>query len=247
MNRSSRPRKSASSLSASTNHQLNMYVLAASAAGVGMLALSQQAEAKIVYTQIHRVIGSDEHYDLDLNHDGVVDFDLINSYSYSSHVFVEPRGSRSNAVAGIPYYYYAYALRAGAEIGPALPLKGSLMAGYDSKGVSDWFGYWVNVKNRYLGLKFKIKGKFHFGWARLSVKLVRYQGLTATLTGYAYETVPNKAIKAGQTEGPDDGSIDGPDADLSTPTPKPATLGLLAVGSPALSIWRREESVGVAR
>ena len=27
--------------------------------------------------------------------------------------------------------------------------------------------------------------------------------ITATLTGYAYETVPNKAIIAGKTKGPD--------------------------------------------
>jgi hypothetical protein len=69
-----------------------------------------------------------------------------------------------------------------------------------------WLGPWFNggkgVKNRYLGLKFKIKGKFHFGWARLTVKTTK-NDFTATLTGYAYETIPGKAIIAGQTQGPD--------------------------------------------
>jgi hypothetical protein len=32
------------------HHQLNMYALAASVAGVGVLALAQPAEAKILYT-----------------------------------------------------------------------------------------------------------------------------------------------------------------------------------------------------
>jgi len=33
-------------------------------------------------------------------------------------------------------------------------------------------GNWANVHNRYLGVEFKIKGKIHYGWARLSVQLV---------------------------------------------------------------------------
>jgi len=28
-----------------------------------------------------------------------------------------------------------------------------------------YYGHWTNVKDRYLGLKFKINGKFHYGWA----------------------------------------------------------------------------------
>ena len=35
-----------------------------------------------------------------------------------------------------------------------------------------------------------------------------------------------------------------PEAVFSAPTPEPATLGLLAMGAPGLSIWRREDAVG---
>jgi hypothetical protein len=62
----------------------------------------------------------------------------------------------------------------------------------------------------------------------------------ATLTGYAYETIAGKAIKAGQTKSPDDTSIEASNASLNAPTPQAATLGMLALGAPALSIWRRE-------
>jgi len=65
----------------------------------------------------------------------------------------------------------------------------------------------------------------------------------AELTGYAYETIPNKAIIAGKTNGPDDISIEEPGAALTAPTPGPATLGALALGARGLSIWRREEPV----
>jgi len=83
-----------------------------------------------------------------------------------------------------------------------------------------WFGPWMNggkgVKNRYLGLKFKIKGRFHFGWARLTVTTTQHN-FTATLTGYAYETIPGKSIIAGKTRG----------SDVEA---QPATLGRLALG-----------------
>ena len=60
-------------------------------------------------------------------------------------------------------------------------------------------GRWDNVDNRYLGMKFTINGKVHYGWARLSVTNLKDKfRITATLTGYAYETIPNKPIKAGK-------------------------------------------------
>lgn len=49
MKRSSRPGATAE-LSDSLHHRLNSYALAASAAGVGVLAVAQPADAKIVYT-----------------------------------------------------------------------------------------------------------------------------------------------------------------------------------------------------
>jgi hypothetical protein len=92
-------------------------------------------------------------------------------------------------------------------------------------------------------LKFQVKGETHYGWARLSVQL--NEGFTVTLTGYAYETVPNKPIIAGATKDLDDDDRPAP-ASLKMHTEKPPTLGMLALGGPGLSIWRREESVAAA-
>jgi len=61
------------------------------------------------------------------------------------------------------------------------------------------------VKNRYLGLKFVIHGKVHYGWARLSVALGhhrQYNDVSGTLTGYAYETIAGQGVTTGQTSGP---------------------------------------------
>ena len=83
----------------------------------------------------------------------------------------------------------------------------------------------------------------YYGWARLSVKaLKRRFTLTATLTGFAYETIPGKPIIAGQTKGPDEDRNDLGPASLTAPTWKPATLGALALGAPGLTIWRRDEA-----
>jgi hypothetical protein len=88
-------------------------------------------------------------------------------------------------------------------------------------------------------LKFKIKGKTHYGWARLTVT-DKNTVITATLTGYAYETIPNKPILTGKTRGLDDDYQPTP-ASLKTHTSKPTTLGALALGAPGLAIWKREE------
>ena len=48
-----RPARVPAQLSQSLNQRVHAYALAASAAGVGVLALAQPAEAKIVYTPAH--------------------------------------------------------------------------------------------------------------------------------------------------------------------------------------------------
>jgi len=62
-----------SKLSISVHRQLTFYALAAGAAGVGMLALAQSAEGKIIYTKTNVSLfpfGAP----LDLNNDGISDF-----------------------------------------------------------------------------------------------------------------------------------------------------------------------------
>ena len=61
----------------------------------------------------------------------------------------------------------------------------------------------MNTKRRYLGLQFMIGNEIHYGWARLKVLYQGGPGFQATITGYAYETIPNKPIIAGKTKGPD--------------------------------------------
>jgi hypothetical protein len=238
MKRSSGPHKTAN-LSNSVHQQLSMYALAASAAGVGVLALTQTADAKVVYTPVHHVIGRNERYKVSLNHGEIGDLTFVNRYGCNQDYCEDALSaipSTGNAVEG--KFTVAYALKPGVKIGPKEPFSGRIMA--FSSSSEGTFGQWANVSNRYLGLKFNIKGKAHYGWLRLTVRLSGHARITATLTGYAYETIPGKAIISGATKGPDNPE---PTASLNTPTPEPATLGVLAMGAPGLSIWRRKESL----
>jgi len=209
-----RTTRTPANLPASVHHQINLYALAASAAGVGVLALVQPAEAKIVYTPTHKTIRVHQHYNLDFNRDGITDFTLqITTSHQSEHFYFTTLGvlsPKNNAVVGGKTHTYgrgpyAFALQRGAVVGPKQQFPGKLMAlaGTDD-GFSVYVGQWLNVKNRYLGLKFQINGKTHFGWARLSVVSTKISITSATLTGYAYETTPNKPIIAGKTKGPEE-------------------------------------------
>jgi hypothetical protein len=257
-------------LSDSVHQRLNMYALAAGAAGVGALALAQPAEAKIVYTPAHVQLQANKPYPLDLDHNRKTDFFLLEFSSLTTfqdrlralwvchHPTVWSKGSivcRSstnttnllNQVVATKAYGPAATLRAGAKIQSGDPFAGTFK-GHDvvvdmgqvfyrtsttTQGTI-WQGAWLNggkgVKNRYLGFKFQINGKFHFGWARLNVATHKRGEIKATLTGYAYETIPNKPIIAGKTKGPD------------VVTVHPASLGHLAAGASAIQAWRRSES-----
>jgi hypothetical protein len=239
MNPQSRQRKTAT-LSKTVRHQLNSYAIAASAAGVGALALAQPAEAKIVYTPAHITVPTNTVLPLDLNHDGISDLSFtIASLADSSFLLAYNLGT--NGVVGDAqnqFNQFASALRPGQHIGA----KRKFLTGKTDKLWGDWFssggggseGKWKN-EERYLGVKFSIKGEIHYGWVRLRVSVP--SRIDAIITGYAYETISNKPIIAGETEG------SASDASLAGPAPKapqPASLCMLALGAQGLSMWRKE-------
>jgi len=258
MNRPSGPRKTAS-LSDSIHQQLSMYAIAATAAGVEMLALAQPSEAKIVYTPVHQVIKSRQPYSLDLNHDGMTDF-TISNFKGTSQVFIDltVKAPAGNSLLGHPSFvgtgslWCASALTSGAVIGPGHSFnngRSGLVVMFYSGASGRFCVSWRNVANRYLGLLLEIKGKTHYGWARLSVeRIISTTDLVyaVAISGYAYETIPGKAIVARQTRGPDDEpSVPAVSLDAPNPIPDkphPASLGMLALGARGVALWRRKET-----
>jgi len=196
-----RPVRVPAQLSESLHKRLSAYTLAASAAGVGVLALAQPAGAKIVYTPTHTKIPFMVPFYIDLNDDGKNDFQFYNAVQdVGSFLAVFPVNSY-NEVWGTGHYS-ASALRAGVRIRANtqhFQPRHSIMASV--YGTSHRYNrQWVNVHRRYLGLKFFIDGQVHYGWARLNVTVAN-RTIKAVLTGYAYETIPNKPIITGKTHG----------------------------------------------
>jgi len=232
------------------NHRLNMYSIAAGAAGVGLLALAQPTTGEIVYTPAHVVLAGrsdSSSYELRFDHSGTVDFYLSAMWTRSvresggfSRIFVTP-ARQGNRIVG--YHGSASALPEGEPIDSGDKFSGKLMAWmntYFGSGFGSG-GKWQNTVDSYLGLKFSLHGETHYGWARLTVS--GYEPpLTATLTGYAYETEPNKRIIAGKTSGPDESSLVPKGVPRIRADRIPATLGALALGAPSLSVWRRRET-----
>jgi len=221
----------ATRLPAELEKSLLDYAAAATAAGVGLLALAVSAEAKIIYTRANEQIVPNHRFPLDLNHDKKTDFTLVDthgSYFFTSWGFLTVYPNRSaNAIWGYQAnggLRYASALPAGFKLGPKAGFSPgqkvmafSFFAGGIPQNSSACYGPWKGASSRYLGLKFKIKTDIHYGWARLNVTCNQTE-VTGTLTGYAYETIPNKPIITGRTKGADDSDV------------APATLGRLASG-----------------
>jgi hypothetical protein len=232
--------KRPSNLSESLHLRLNSYALAASAAGVGVLALAQPAEGKIVYTPADVTIGWLATYNLDLNHDGINDFKIVNftfnpTSPFGDTLLVSARHLNKVERGTQGFAHYAAALPKGVPVGNSAKYFAGhreVMAACASS--SEAWGPWVNVRSRYLGLRFKIHGGIHYGWVRLTVQIVnpplKPPELVTAVTGYAYETISGKAIITGKTQGRD------------VITVQPASLGALAAGASGLHAWRAKES-----
>ncbi len=253
-------------LPGTAEYGLRWYCLAAAAASVSALALAQPAEGEIIIKNKTIPIPANSGVLLDLNGDGVTDFELFfsNYYigQYSVNYFtMEPRGA-GNSVIGMTYSVSA--LLRGAKIGPAGPfihtsagypihIEESTLCTQNCGGRTGYSfdqhlrGKWGGGHpNRFIGLKFQINGKTHYGWVRMTVT-VKHQGtgkgptgsFSVTITEYGYESVANKSCGAGLAGA----AAVAPDVVRTSAKPElesvrkatPA-LGMLALGAEALPV-----------
>jgi hypothetical protein len=212
----SRKKSLAAALDGRLDRRLLSYASAALAAGVGVMAMRQPSAAEVVYTPTNVTLPDVGASGIDLNHDGITDFSIVGStrtegVGFFQKLYVSP--FEQNGVEVGAANSSAMVLPKGARIGPGgrFDARYGRMFSCLSAPSSDnntFYGYWVNKKAQYLGLRFLIDGKVHYGWARISVKseTSRLCKVSGTINGYAYETEPGKAILAGQTSGEDEES-----------------------------------------
>jgi hypothetical protein len=211
-------------------NSLGSYCLAATAAGVATLALAEPADAKVVITTNINIPISGVTQ-VDLNHDGVEDI-TFSTFRTGCHGCSTTDLYARGAIAGneVQGKSGVSALARSAKIGPShhFSYEGEMIRTqcfnepYFSSTCNvggDWKGV---PANRFVGVKFLIEGKTHYGWIRVTVKSAR----NATITEYGYETIANKMVKAG----------------LKSNTAG-ASLGMLGLGVDGLSMWRKDESL----
>jgi hypothetical protein len=173
------------------------------------------AQAKIVYTDINPYTtrtgivesGTSQTYNLDVNNDGTTDFMIE---AYTSHFYF-------NTAAGVEIF----SLKTGEVARDNFPPDSSLLAmnhgdtirsnlnwvnttssaskflrAYANPG-NRWWGNWTDSTDHYLGLKIKQGTNTYYGWVRLGVSVITGKS-SVTIKDYAYNSIPNKPILAGQ-------------------------------------------------
>jgi hypothetical protein len=247
---------------------INRYTLAAAgaAAGMSLLSSAQPVEAQqrnfiyfqpeIWYSDVHvRLKAQDGQaltpcFNIDLLGAGSQDFLACDGY-FGQSVFVGFSHSGLENQIEIKSYRVAKALSARAAIGPTQQFSVCHTSSAGCFMANNVIGPFHDGTNRYLGLLFHSERKTYYGWARFTIFFDAGDGYLVTeLNGYAVETIPNHPILAGQIAGTADHPVfvedseEAPDASakpgarLTLPEPQAPSLGLLALGAPAIPFWR---------
>lgn len=179
---------------------------------------------QIVYTDLNPDFngGSNTDYALDLNNDGTVDFQLTQVDSSTTSVgfqinfksfLIAPTGATNDVLgdgaSSSGSFAYPFALNSGAIIsnGQAQWNNTGFSSGYSilnanvvidlgGTNYSLSAGNFINVTDKFVGLRFDLSGETYYGWARLDVNT---DGTNWVIKDYAYNSTPDQPINAGQT------------------------------------------------
>ena len=167
---------------------------------VTAMMFSVSVNAQIVYTDVNpdSVISAGSawdtiYYNIDLNSDGISDVTFSQTHRYTAHLcsfdvdLVSIMPATNNNVTGSGTTFDSSASW-GAGGALAYTQEGMLCNPVQHA--------WVNSNGGYEGVKLKIGNQYHYGWIKISVPGF---GSSLTVKEFAYNTIPNQPILAGQT------------------------------------------------
>lgn len=189
---------------------------------VTVMMFSASANAQIVYTDvnpdstIYCAGNCTLNYNLDLNNDANTDF-IVTTFRVDppqigletySNVTANPLNGNAVKDTLVNSIYVSIPLQFNTVIDSTLLLNqswqtsgshslknGMYGGGLDSDTV---WGLWDSLADYYLGLKLLQSGQTHYGWVRLRVDVTQSYA-SVIVKDYAYNSIPNQPILAGQT------------------------------------------------
>lgn len=225
----------------------------AAAATAGLLSLAPCAEAEVVYTPSNIPMAvaflnqGPALTQFDLNNDGIPDFtfSMLSTQHASTRralQLLKVAGYQSgNKIVSVPAKIgvTAAAVPTGGKIGSQAMFASSgvdmAIRGYVGSFIRS-SGSWLKVETAYVGLKFLINGQVHYGWARIKFPQPG-EFVEPSIYGYAYETIPNQPIVAGQTSG----------TAQPVSASAPGRLGVLAAGASGVRLQPKQDAAPSAR
>jgi hypothetical protein len=173
-----------------------------------LVVFTTYSQAKIVYTPVNTTLAGSGHIKIDLNHDGIKDFDIQSAVSelacgtgHGIHGVVTVKPTTGDGV--IASGQDAVALAGGIRVnstGTFSNIQSLMTNRLFSRGCGPSYFY-GQYGTGYLGLRFVKDGQRHYGWAYVSVTGSILDGFSVNLKGFAYETIAGRGITTGQTSG----------------------------------------------
>jgi len=187
--------------------------------------IATQAQAQIIYTDVDpdttitqsSPLGSTDHA-LDINNDGLTDVILTASRAYTNKSVYLGTSNGSNVLMCCPILL-AKAIPNNEFISSVVPIAlnsswfnaqnailrqipttggGGGGGGWGGGGNPIPFGDWSTTADRFFAIRIAVGGDWYYGWVRVSVAPVG-AGISFTVRDYAYNSVPNDGILAGDT------------------------------------------------
>lgn len=178
-----------------------------------LFAVSHFADAQIVHHQISDTTFSENQTGLsfDLNNDGITDYTFFllksDSGSQVNHLvggFASNLNNEIAATAGTGSYVYPLAMQAGETIGGDIEWQayGSIFWVFAQQyssgaGTPVQRGNWRGETEKFAGLRLEVDGEKYYGWLRMDVDSFTSQ---FTVKDYAYQSIPDSFILAGDTD-----------------------------------------------
>ena len=178
------------------NYKEKIKMYSALAGGI-VLAANNEGNAQVVYNDFQDIVinsggrYSYNSYPLDLNSDGITDFQLNIGTYYTTYFSINASVS-GNALQNSTVYptWTVGKLNFNDEIGHNHSIGASYM------GSITYGSFRGGVTDKYVGVRFNVNSVTYYGWMRLDVKADFSQ---IVIKDFAYESSPNALIKAGAT------------------------------------------------